>query len=663
MSRYALEACLAWMFVPPERAPAWEMNARGRSPHREVEQDWLRRRTGLTAQQALALREDAHRMRPWWTALSELAGEVIDTDGSDAEIDLVERKGLPAGLPLEVLAAFHTQSRPHPPLRPSVRLPVLPVGTTLPDTDHHVHLSACIPAATLWREVISRLLPLELRASSGDESGDLGSLVLEAVAIRWGLAESCLAADLGWRPFCERRGLRPSGRGFGALQRPDLGDFRAELTARVPTPGEPRGDVLDGVIGCAVGEAEWRILRAAVAAVRAPSSPIMFMLARYLQIRCAFERLLTLRDERVGLSAFADRFERSRRVTSLLGKEPEFRDSGARHRLRRWQAAEAGAALRRGGASRADLRVPLSDLPEAIADYRMGLGLAGVEARFVGQVHRARKATDEARGAAALIHRGGLDGLIAVDLVGPEMNNPPQAFAIVYEMTRPLRGCGLRWFVHVSEDPPWPLTGLRHISWCLERLDLREGDRLGHALALSSSRDAAPALVSANVLALDLAWLAHRLGHRPKGLEVLFDQARSHFGGGWSRWDAWERLARSNEAEPPSSSCSLPGTDGLVRLRPTADLVEALRQVRERLIADLTTRNVALEVCPTSNNATGGWDPSELPLREHPALPWLIGTDDPALLGASLTGELVALHGAIPGVIGRLSAASQASWP
>ena len=62
-----------------------------------------------------------------------------------------------------------------------------------------------------------------------------------------------------------------------------------------------------------------------------------------------------------------------------------------------------------------------------------------------------------------------------------------------------------------------------------------------------------------------------------------------------------------------------------------------------RLMRELAEARIVLEVCPTSNERTGAWRPSQ---GDHPVLallaakvPVVVGSDDPAFFGSSLRGE------------------------
>lgn len=63
----------------------------------------------------------------------------------------------------------------------------------------------------------------------------------------------------------------------------------------------------------------------------------------------------------------------------------------------------------------------------------------------------------------------------------------------------------------------------------------------------------------------------------------------------------------------------------------------------ESLLRELREEGIVLEVCPTSNERTGVWDPAREP---HPILklvqhgvPVVLGSDDPAFFGCTLGSE------------------------
>jgi adenosine deaminase len=68
----------------------------------------------------------------------------------------------------------------------------------------------------------------------------------------------------------------------------------------------------------------------------------------------------------------------------------------------------------------------------------------------------------------------------------------------------------------------------------------------------------------------------------------------------------------------------------------------------ERLMRELRADGIVLEVCPTSNERTGVWDPRTphpvLRLLEH-GVPVVLGSDDPAFFGSTLVGEFERLRG------------------
>lgn len=79
----------------------------------------------------------------------------------------------------------------------------------------------------------------------------------------------------------------------------------------------------------------------------------------------------------------------------------------------------------------------------------------------------------------------GIPKLQGIDAAGMEINCRPEAFGFVY---RYARLCGLKHFTyHVGEDFYDILDGIRMIDEAIRFLQLKQGDRLGHAIALGIS--------------------------------------------------------------------------------------------------------------------------------------------------------------------------------
>lgn len=114
--------------------------------------------------------------------------------------------------------------------------------------------------------------------------------------------------------------------------------------------------------------------------------------------------------------------------------------------------------------------------------------------------------------------------LVGVDVAGAERSRPPRDCASLFSAVRSIvryqdpATCPFPWrpgfTVHVGEDFPDLLTGLRHVDEAANLLELRPNDRLGHALALGWDVDAfydsaQGPCVSLRERVLDLLWLLY----------------------------------------------------------------------------------------------------------------------------------------------------------
>ncbi|MCP4657223.1 MAG: hypothetical protein GY856_17580 [bacterium] len=114
--------------------------------------------------------------------------------------------------------------------------------------------------------------------------------------------------------------------------------------------------------------------------------------------------------------------------------------------------------------------------------------------------------------------------LVGIDVAGAERNRPPRDCASFFREVRSNvqrqdpAGSPFSWrpgfTVHVGEDFPDLLTGLRHVDEAAHLLCLRPNDRLGHALALGWDVDAfydsaQGPCVSLRERILDLLWLLY----------------------------------------------------------------------------------------------------------------------------------------------------------
>lgn len=244
----------------------------------------------------------------------------------------------------------------------------------------------------------------------------------------------------------------------------------------------------------------------------------------------------------------------------------------------------------------------------------------------------------------------------------------------------------LRTTVHAGEDFAHLLTGLRHIHEAIDMLQLREGDRIGHGMALGTD----PALWAARVgrvampiedRVLDLSWEwtwwtrrgsgadAARLAYLAREIEELgslwFDRPVSPLQIETLRAD----LGNTEHLEAvgfPRGGAHARGprlgllghflTDGAAFVRgreirwiDPAGEVDALTRIAGSLREEVARSGLAIEVNPTSNLLVGDLgDLSAHPLwrlappRPRPDLPPLtvtVGSDDPLVFNCRLPRE------------------------
>jgi adenosine deaminase len=112
--------------------------------------------------------------------------------------------------------------------------------------------------------------------------------------------------------------------------------------------------------------------------------------------------------------------------------------------------------------------------------------------------------------------------VLGVDGAANELHAPPEPFAAAF---RHARATGIRWATfHAGEDFPHLLSGIRAVFEAAVFLDLRAGDRIGHATALGIAPSlwrerSAPRVVLCALDALDDAVFAHRALARIGGFE------------------------------------------------------------------------------------------------------------------------------------------------
>lgn len=240
--------------------------------------------------------------------------------------------------------------------------------------------------------------------------------------------------------------------------------------------------------------------------------------------------------------------------------------------------------------------------------------------------------------------------------------------------------------IHAGEDFVDPMTGLRHIWETLHHLGLREGDRIGHALAAALAPEALKDLLTRRYSQSDAAPVKQPRGarwrlHKPRGVHLL-DLAwewRMHNEASASP-KAKEKsptieqqlveaqlrsAAMSAHGSPVNSERFLAAIDGdehpvrlllpAVHFKDPAFLepedrewvilddqwLNRFEHMRQQVLRTLRARKIAVESCPTSNQRIGNL--SESPLRHlHRELPelTLIATDDPGLFDAWPQHEL-----------------------
>jgi hypothetical protein len=148
-----------------------------------------------------------------------------------------------------------------------------------------------------------------------------------------------------------------------------------------------------------------------------------------------------------------------------------------------------------------------------------------------------------------------------------------------------------------------------------------------------------------------LALGAARLGH---ALAVRLDPADWPASPAWERADerrlqlAWElrhagRLGL-DAAAVASESSALNGLDPDRQIAPRTADPGRLRAMQELVLADIRDAGASVEVCPTSNRVVSG-----LPVIRHgirrlaaAGVSWVVGSDDPGVLGTDLAAELAA---------------------
>jgi hypothetical protein len=252
----------------------------------------------------------------------------------------------------------------------------------------------------------------------------------------------------------------------------------------------------------------------------------------------------------------------------------------------------------------------------------------------------------------------------------------------------------LRTTVHAGEDFAHVLTGLRHIDEAVELLQLREGDRLGHAVALGlnpgawaarSGRVAMPLEDRLLDLSWEWTWWTQRgvgadaarlsyvsrsirdLGERLFGEPVtplqieqlrndLADTDRLRTAGFPDRPRRPDRALPQGRRYDRQRRLEQYLQDRAIFRRGRTTLwidatgeVDALLEISASLRSEVGRRGVAVEINPTSNLLIG--DLGDLqghplwrlapprPVKELPPLAITVGSDDPLVFNSSLPTE------------------------
>ena len=245
----------------------------------------------------------------------------------------------------------------------------------------------------------------------------------------------------------------------------------------------------------------------------------------------------------------------------------------------------------------------------------------------------------------------------------------------------------LRTTVHAGEDFAHLLTGLRNVHEAVEVLGLREGDRIGHGMALGIDpaawarrigRVAMPLQDRVFDMAWEWDWWARRGGGTDAGRLAFLANTTADLAGDWFGIDVDVRdvqRLRSALADLDGLAASgFPGAgpapDPLVQLYlrdaetfrrgmrvvtvdPVGE-VDAIARIGASLRAEVSRRAIAIELNPTSNLLVG--DLSDLanhplwrlaPPRPNPDLPPLsvtVGSDDPVVFNCRLPLEFQLLY-------------------
>lgn len=289
--------------------------------------------------------------------------------------------------------------------------------------------------------------------------------------------------------------------------------------------------------------------------------------------------------------------------------------------------------------------------------------------------------------------------IVGLDAAGSEQGIPPRLFApavaLVHaynrrhgvghlppgrvaeppspEQTWPFR---LGLTMHAGEDFVDPVTGLRHIWEALTHLDLRDGDRLGHALAAGLEgelgerdsplhdlmhrrantgvawvrRDARGLRVAkpVGVHALDLAWQIERLPDQQAELRPQLAATLGH---------AYAATGLAHRASPDAALVGLTLRLPAAHFRKPDDIPADHRtwvpldagwskrfgRLRTLVCNEIRRRAVVVESCPTSNIAVAGLRTHLVHHFHRAGLRVTVATDDPGVFGVYPAAELARL--------------------
>jgi hypothetical protein len=325
---------------------------------------------------------------------------------------------------------------------------------------------------------------------------------------------------------------------------------------------------------------------------------------------------------------------------------------------------------------------------------------------------------------ARLLHRWPrtLHVVRGMDIASDELAVPAWVFLPLVAYVRQAAMSGARWLsdrpgdhpfplrttVHAGEDFSHLLTGLRHVDEAIEVLDLREGDRIGHGLALGIDparwaervgRVAMPLEDRAMDLAWEWSWWtrrghgvdAGRIGYLVREVACLTDQ---WFGGRLDPWDLEQLGADLADADrlgaagfPDGRTVTTGDNRSRLLLGYLADQavfragrrtvwvdpageVDAIQRIGCSLRAEIGRRGLAVEINPTSNLLIGDLGDlaghplwrlnSPVPGDDGPRLAVTVGSDDPLVFNSALPMEYQLLFDAL--VLAGLSDSEALRW-